>query len=69
VVRRLQGQGELHVGLSDEGLEPARAAHNCERCDPGVRRALGDWNRTQDPAPLLALACACQADWRTEIST
>jgi hypothetical protein len=67
VVQRVAPLGALHVGLSDEGLEPARAAHNCERCSPEVRQALAAFNRTQDPGPLADLGCACQADWQSEL--
>jgi len=66
VVSRVAPLGELHVGLSDEGLEPARAARNCGTCTPRVRAALAEFNRSQDPAPLAALTCACQAEWRAE---
>ncbi|HOX46908.1 MAG TPA: hypothetical protein PK668_25145 [Myxococcota bacterium] len=69
VVSRVAGQGEVFVGLSDEGLEPARAARNCDACTPRVRAALAEFNRSQDPGPLAGLACPCQAEWRRELTS
>jgi archaeosine synthase beta-subunit len=66
VVERVAPLGEVHVGLSDEGLEPARAARNCERCTSRVRAALAEFNRSQDLVALAGLTCACQAEWRGE---
>ena len=66
VVRHIAPLGSVVVGLSDEGLEPARVAHNCERCTPRFRQALARFNVDQDAAPLADLECACRAEWETE---
>lgn len=64
VVQRAAPLLALEVGLSDEGLARSRVAHNCDDCTPVVRAALAAFNRSQDAAPLAALACACQDGWR-----
>ncbi len=63
VVGRIAGLGAIQVGLSDEGLNPQRAAHNCERCSARVRGALAAFNLDQDPQPLTRLTCDCRAEW------
>ena len=67
VVRRASQHGPIVVGLSDEGLDPARAAHNCERCTPAFRKALASFNVTQDAASLANLECDCRATWQAEL--
>jgi radical SAM enzyme (TIGR01210 family) len=67
VVHRTARLGPIVVGLSAEGLDPARAAANCNRCSAAVRRALVDFNLDQDPAPLWVVDCPCRAEWRREV--
>ena len=62
-VQRIAPLGQLLVGLSDEGQDTAAVPRGCDRCDGEVRRALGDFNVTQDPGPLTALDCVCRAEW------
>ncbi len=68
VVRRLARLGPVQVGLSDEGLNPARAAHNCARCTAEVRRALAAFNATQRVEVFDGLECACRESWRQELA-
>jgi uncharacterized Fe-S cluster-containing MiaB family protein len=56
------------VGLSDEGMGPAQVAHNCKGCSAAVRAALAEFNRTQDLGALASLSCACQQEWKEELS-
>jgi radical SAM enzyme (TIGR01210 family) len=63
VVRQVAGSGQILVGLSDEGLQPAQVAHSCQRCSSRVRQALADFNISQDPAPLARLDCSCRQEW------
>ncbi|MGI5865839.1 MAG: radical SAM protein [Myxococcales bacterium] len=67
VVRRLAPLGPVQVGLSDEGLNPARSAHNCARCTAGVRRALATFNASQRVKVFDGLDCACRESWRHEV--
>jgi radical SAM enzyme (TIGR01210 family) len=67
VVRRVADLGPVHVALSDEGLEPAMAAHNCPDCTDRVRAALDAFNRTTDPGSLDALDCTCRAEWQVSV--
>ncbi len=65
VVRLIAPLGRIEVGLSDEGLNPAQVAHNCERCSAAARRALVRFNQTHDPTVLddPGLSCPCHAEW------
>ncbi len=63
VVRRIAPMGPVQVGLSDEGLNPQRAAHNCDRCSARVREALATFNLDRESGPLTELSCDCRADW------
>jgi radical SAM enzyme (TIGR01210 family) len=63
VVQQIAGSGQVLVGLSDEGLQPAQVAHNCQRCSTRVREALADFNLSQDPTPLAKLDCRCRQKW------
>jgi hypothetical protein len=60
VVRRAHPHGALHVGLSDEGLEPRRVPAGCPRCTETLRAALREYNRTHDVTVLGHLSCACR---------
>ena len=64
VTRRIASLGPVHVGLSDEDLQPAREAHNCDLCSGRVRKALGQFNMSQDAGPLAELDCECKAEWK-----
>jgi hypothetical protein len=59
VVRRTHALGEVTVGQSDEGLDPRMVPAGCARCTPALRRALTEFNRTQDPAVLDLAPCDC----------
>lgn len=63
VIERIAGLGAVQVGLSDEGLNPQRAAHNCDRCSIRIRDALAAFNQDQDLAHLAGLDCECKVDW------
>ena len=60
VVRRAHPHGELHVGLSDEGLEPRRVPAGCPRCTEPLREALREYNRTRRVDVLDAVTCSCR---------
>jgi radical SAM enzyme (TIGR01210 family) len=66
VLRATAALGPIEVGLSDEGLNPARVPANCERCSAGVRSSLAAFDRTGDASVLDGLDCACRADWIAE---
>jgi hypothetical protein len=69
VVSRIAPLGPVLVGLSDEGMNPRQAPHNCERCTGIFRDALAAFNRTQDPSDLRALSCDCRQLWLAEAQT
>jgi hypothetical protein len=60
VVRRTRALGEITVGMSDEGLDPRMVPAGCERCTPVLRRALAEFNRTQDARVLDGPECDCE---------
>ena len=64
VTRHVAPLGPVHVGLSDENLQPAREAHNCDLCSGKVRAALAKFNLSQNPAALDELDCACKGEWK-----
>lgn len=66
-VCRIAPLGPVQVGLSDEGMNPQQAAHNCVRCTRRVRDALAVFNRTQDLSGLRDLSCDCREQWPKEI--
>ena len=66
-VRRIAPRGPVQVGLSDEGLNPQRSAHNCDKCSARVREALATFNLDRKPEPLAKLSCDCRADWVREV--
>jgi len=63
VLRRTTHLGEIHVGLSDEGLSPEEVARNCDLCSSRLREGLALFNDTGDLAPILAEECVCKAMW------
>jgi len=60
VVRRTHALGEITVGTSDEGLDPRMVPSGCERCTPLIRRAIAEFNRTQDAHVLEGPSCDCE---------
>jgi hypothetical protein len=66
VVSRVAPLGRVLVGLSDEGMNPLQAPHNCEHCTSRFRHALAAFNQTQDAAGLSAISCECHKRWLTE---
>jgi len=68
VVSRIAPLGPVLVGLSDEGLNPQQAPHNCDRCSSRFRDALAAFNQTQNPSALHALSCDCHELWLSEVS-
>ena len=68
VVSRIAPLGPVLVGLSDEGLNPRQAPHNCDRCSSRFRDALAAFNQTQNPSRLHALSCDCRELWLAEVS-
>jgi radical SAM enzyme (TIGR01210 family) len=66
VVSRIAPLGRVLVGLSDEGMNPLQAPHNCEHCTGRFRLALAAFNQTQDAAGLSAISCECHKRWLTE---
>ncbi|MCX6924967.1 MAG: hypothetical protein NT154_17395 [Verrucomicrobia bacterium] len=66
VVSRIAPLGLVQVGLSDEGMNPQQASHNCDHCTPRFRDALAAFNRTQDLSGLHALSCGCRETWLAE---
>jgi radical SAM enzyme (TIGR01210 family) len=66
VVSRIAPLGRVLVGLSDEGMNPLQAPHNCEHCTGRFRLALAAFNQTQDAAGLSAISCECHKHWLTE---
>ena len=67
VLARIAPLGPVKVGLSDEGLNPARAPRNCEGCSGRVREALAGFNATQRLEELAGLDCECRRGWREQI--
>jgi radical SAM enzyme (TIGR01210 family) len=67
VVRRVAALGPVQVGLSDEGLQPARVAHNCDRCTPRFREALAAFNVDGAAERLSELDCTCRQEWQREM--
>jgi radical SAM enzyme (TIGR01210 family) len=68
VLRRAAHLRPVHVGLSDEQLEPGAVAHNCAQCDPQIRAALARFNRDGRLAELLQLDCTCRAAWKRAVT-
>jgi archaeosine synthase beta-subunit len=66
VVSQVAPLGRVLVGLSDEGMNPLQAPHNCEHCTGRFRQALAEFNQTQDAAGLSAISCECHKLWLTE---
>ena len=66
VLSRVAPLGRVLVGLSDEGMNPLQAPHNCEHCTGRFRQALAAFNQTQDAAGLSAISCGCHKRWRVE---
>ena len=66
VVSRIAPLGRVLVGLSDEGMNPLQAPHNCEHCTGRFRHALAAFNQTQDATGLSAVSCECHKRWLTE---
>jgi radical SAM enzyme (TIGR01210 family) len=66
VVSRIAPLGRVLVGLSDEGMNPLQAPHNCEHCTGRFRHALAAFNQTQDATGLSAISCECHKRWLTE---
>jgi radical SAM enzyme (TIGR01210 family) len=60
VVRRTRALGEITVGMSDEGLDPRMVPAGCARCTPVLRRAIAEFNRTQDARVLDGPECDCE---------
>ena len=59
VVRAVHALGEITIGTSDEGLQPARVPAGCPECTPKLRAAIAAYGRTRDLASL-DVACACR---------
>jgi len=66
VLSRVAPLGRVLVGLSDEGMNPLQAPHNCEHCTGRFRQALAAFNQTQDAAGLGAVSCECHKRWLVE---
>jgi radical SAM enzyme (TIGR01210 family) len=66
VLSRVAPLGHVLVGLSDEGMNPLQAPHNCEHCTGRFRQALAAFNQTQDAAGLGAISCQCHKRWLAE---
>ncbi|MGM0372076.1 MAG: archaeosine biosynthesis radical SAM protein RaSEA [Halobacteriota archaeon] len=47
------------------GAGSDRGPHNCGECDETVERAIGDFNRRQDPTVFGEVSCACERTWET----
>jgi archaeosine synthase beta-subunit len=60
VVRRVHGQGEVLVGMSDEGLRPHLVPRGCDRCTASLRAALIAYNQTAELAAFDGLDCECR---------
>lgn len=60
VIQSLADDGEVLVGLSDEGLLPEGAPDSCPRCRDALRRAIARFNATGDATVFDALTCACR---------
>ena len=66
VLSRIASLGRVVVGLSDEGMNPLQAPHNCEHCTARFRQALAAFSQTHDFAGLRTLACNCHKLWLAE---
>ena len=47
------------------GAGSDRGPHNCGECDETVTRAIGDFNRRQDPTVFGEVTCDCEVTWET----
>ncbi|MDZ7849776.1 MAG: archaeosine biosynthesis radical SAM protein RaSEA [Halodesulfurarchaeum sp.] len=47
------------------GAGSDRGPHNCGECDETVERAIGDFNRRQDPTVFDEVSCDCELTWET----
>jgi hypothetical protein len=47
------------------GAGSDRGPHNCGECDETVERAIGDFNRRQDPTVFDEVTCECELTWET----
>jgi uncharacterized Fe-S cluster-containing MiaB family protein len=63
---RIASLGRVVVGLSDEGMNPLQAPHNCEHCTGRFRQALAVFNQTRELEGLRALSCGCHKLWLAE---
>ncbi len=61
VILQVHTEGEVFVGLSDEGLAPNRLPGSCDECYPRIVDAIEAFNGTQDVTRLRRLDCECHA--------
>jgi hypothetical protein len=59
VVRAVHPLGEITIGTSDEGLQPARVPAGCPACTDRLRAAIAAYGTTRDLASL-DVACGCR---------
>jgi hypothetical protein len=59
VVRQTHALGELHVGLSEEGLGVRGAPEGCPLCTPRLRDSLRAYNQKRDLSVFDGLDCDC----------
>ena len=60
VVRAVHALGEITIGTSDEGLQPARVPAGCPKCTDKLRAAIAAYGRTRDLASL-DVECGCRS--------
>lgn len=61
VLRQTHDLGQIRVGLSDENLGgEGRVAENCKKCTALVRRAIEQFNITQNIGVFDGLDCECR---------
>ena len=56
-------EAEAIVVSDPVGAGSDRGPHNCGECDETVERAIGDFNRRQDPSVFGEVSCECELTW------
>jgi archaeosine synthase beta-subunit len=68
VILKVTKFGPIFVGLSDENLSKDRMPDSCPKCSKKIKKAIENFNKTQDITELKKLNCECKKDYKYKLN-
>ncbi len=65
VIKRVQAEGQLIIGMFQFFPSPDTVPHNCNLCNEDILEKMKQYNRILDKTIFDSISCKCKSDWKS----